>query len=166
MPIQNANQEEQLPSGETEIIHLHPSRWLGLRMYFIAALLIVLSVLLEFDYLPIAIPATYNIALIALPVLALLLVIYVEIAIRMNSFTLTNHGIIDHEGLFSKNEMSVEWSAVSSANIRQNVIERLLDIGDIYIKSTGGNDAPEIDMRKVAHVNKVKSIIDRLISSH
>lgn len=143
---------------------VHPTRLAYVKTYFLSLVLFALFAILFFNliFLPFLIPSEFRIYLLLLPIIGILLIVLDEIKIRVNTYTLTNTRIIQRKGLYSLNETFVAWNRVSSCSLNQSIFGRLMGIGNITIESTGGEDSPEISIKSVRDVSKIKQTIDQM----
>lgn len=149
---------------EQLITKFHPTRFAFFRFYAIAVILIILWVAMQFDLLA-TIKAEYKIYLILLLFVGVLFIIISEVRRRIDRYFVTNYRIIERKGLFSVNEISIALDKIAEYNLKQNLIDRLIGTGTIVIESVGGDEAPEIKMKEIGNVKRIKGIIEQLMIS-
>jgi len=54
-------------------------------------------------------------------------------------YFLTNHRVIVRKGVFSKKMVYVQYDKIQNVRISKSLGERMVDIGDIYIDTSGGD---------------------------
>jgi uncharacterized membrane protein YdbT with pleckstrin-like domain len=141
---------------------LHSTRLLFLRYYFVSLILFVIGFALFFDLLPARgfFPKYYY---LSLPIVALIPIIVSEIKRRNDVYTLTQHRIIERIGILNIIENSTNWDKISSYTVKQNFIERIVNIGTIDLWSVGEEIKPQVTLKKIPHIKRLREVLDKLI---
>lgn len=153
---------------EEILMRFNPTRLAVIKYYVIAIIMIGIWLELSLNIIPLALLKSlepYSIYLLLLPLISVILIAIAEIKIRTNKYVITNYRIIGKKGILSTKETFVSWDKISSCTIEQSFLDKLAGVGDITIESTGGEEAPEIDIDKVSNVKKIKEIIDSNIQT-
>lgn len=155
-------------SGEQELFRLHPSRLIYLKFYLMSTLLVALTMLLFMfpQYLALVNPPKNLFPLInTFPfVMAIIVVFFSEISLHQRTYTITNFRVIERKGIFSINEDYIMWNRVSNCDLNESFIDRIFNLGSVFVKSTGAGGDSEIDIQKVREIRQIKSAIDGLIT--
>ncbi|MFZ2456777.1 MAG: PH domain-containing protein [Candidatus Altiarchaeia archaeon] len=73
-------------------------------------------------------------------------------------YFLTNHRVIVRTGLFSKKLVYVQFEKIQNVRISKSIGERMVDIGDIYIDTSGG-DQTEVVILDIPDPEKMQRMI-------
>ena len=76
-------------------------------------------------------------------------------------YTITTYRLRFDEGVITRNEVEVRHKDIRATWLRQNITERLLDIGDIHIGTSATADA-ELSMDNVDAPKKILDLINQL----
>lgn len=80
----------------------------------------------------------------------------------MNHFStryfLTDHRVIIRRGLFSKKLIYVQYEKIQNVRVSKNIGERIIDMGDIYIDTSGG-DQTELVILDIPDPEKMHRMI-------
>lgn len=90
--------------------------------------------------------------------IGLIIIIWIFIDRQSKKYTITNRRIIVRRGIIAKNTDEVEIKDIKSINVRQGVIGRMFNYGDILIGSAG-HAGIEINMPGVDKPHEVKELI-------
>lgn len=91
-------------------------------------------------------------------ILGILLLIEEIVYQRLRTYEINKSGIIERFVFFSKKEKFIPYQNISEINLKKNVIERLLNIGNLEIVALNGN----ITIRGIRNPEKIyKQIISR-----
>lgn len=74
--------------------------------------------------------------------------------------TVTNRRTTMCDGLFGKRTSEVRHSSIRNFEIRQGVINRVFNVGEVRISSSAGSDDAEICVRDVPSPGRIRKIID------
>ena len=77
-------------------------------------------------------------------------------------FTYCNR-IVEKSGIINIEEDSIYWEKVSNYEVSQNLFDRILKVGTIKLWSVGGENEPEVVIKKVSQVKKIRFLLDKLI---
>lgn len=148
---------------ETVLMRLHPSRLAFVKSYIVAVLLVLLWFVLFYN--PLGLNLTqlvpYRAYTFVALLLGILLAVSAEIRLIIDTYVITDFRITERVGLLSIRESSVHWDRIADVRLTQSFIERILGIGTIKIESTGGNEAPEVTLKSIRRVVKIKELIDQ-----
>ncbi len=147
---------------EKVVLVFHPSRLTYLKWYFFASLLMIFEILILLNF--VIIPEMYKFYfLIFLPIIALLVISILEIKRKTDIYTITDYRIVGKTGIFSISETTIPWNRISDYSIFQSFSDRLFKIGTLKIEGVSGDEKPEIIIKKVPNLKKIKDIIETLI---
>ena len=150
---------------EKMLLEFNSTRMAFLKWYFAGFIWIMAWIIARFGIAGISVPAIITPYLFLLPIIGLLHIVWAEISIRVNRFYISDQKITEKKGIFSINETYLQTDRIANYTVKQNVIEKLLDIGTIEIESVDGDDAPEILMSCVGEIGKIKALLDNQISA-
>ncbi len=145
-------------SGEQTVKYIQRSQYVLLRNVSIPALLIVLILPVaivppSIGYIPIALQTSWWLFMGVLFLILLLSLVFVYIDWLDDIYILTNRRIIDVERkyLFTvESRFEAEYKNLRDVKVKvTNVIERFLDIGNVYIETPGSS--PDIVFKSVDH---------------
>lgn len=111
---------ETLAKNETLLFYGKISKWSLFHIYFAALL--------------------FGLTVICLPISALLLV-YAYLKIRSTEMGITNKRVIRKSGVIMRDTDEIRLSKIESVSVKQGVLGRMFDYGDVVIIGTGGNGA-------------------------
>lgn len=149
---------------EQTLMNFYPSRIAFLKYYFLGVLFIILGIVLFsgiIEFLKFLEP--YRMNFLYLIPLGIILIFAAEAMRLSDKFTITDFRIIERYGIISRNEEAVPLEKVANYSITQTGLERLFNIGDIIIQSSGGSEEPEITMNKAPKIREVKELLDKII---
>jgi uncharacterized membrane protein YdbT with pleckstrin-like domain len=149
---------------EQTIMKIHPARISYLKKYVVGAALIVLGLAAFLNLLPLAIPAAFRIYLLVLLLIGTVVIFFAEYARSTDTYLITSHRFVERVGTFSTHELYVEWDKVAQHAIHQSLLDKMLRVGTIEVKTVGGADAPEIYTKKIPHIRKVEQLMIDLIA--
>ena len=90
-------------------------------------------------------------------------VLIAELMRRTELYAITNNRIVEKSGIVSTDEDSIYWDKMSNYSMKQNFLEKIFNIGTVELWAIGGEEAPEIILKKVPKVKKVVAVLDKLI---
>lgn len=137
---------EDILEGE-KILYNSLSSWYG-EFYSLAFsfVLFILSILIVAYYLLFSSPAYRLILLLFLvgsslaSISLFLIVVFGHYSVR---YFVTNKRVLKKSGIFSKHLDAIPYSNIQNVELHKKFIERLVDMGDVYIDLAGG---PEIEL--------------------
>jgi uncharacterized membrane protein YdbT with pleckstrin-like domain len=97
--------------------------------------------------------------LIAAAGLGILILLYWYIKTRATSLTVTEHELLYEKGILSKERLAVSLRHVRSVQVNQGLINRILGVGTIEIKTAG--DEPEFTVKDLPDPHEVREAISR-----
>lgn len=80
-----------------------------------------------------------------------------------NRLTITKYQITREIGLLSKERTEVSLGSVRSVNVKQSLMNRVFDTGQVSISTIG--DTPEIVISGLPHPNEIRTIVKKHRSS-
>ena len=107
--------------------------------------LAVVSAFVSFDYIA-----------SALALLGIVIILYAEARGRGANYYITQYRIVESWGLLRKREHGLQLPLVESVKIHQTLFQRILGIGDVELKTSGGD---KLKILKVGNPSKVESLI-------
>jgi len=151
--------------AEQTYMIFYPTRLAFLKWYIIAAFLFAVGVLVILGMLPL--PSTissYNVYFFAVLIaFGIVLTGIAEILRSHDKYAITNFRVVEKTGIISIKEDSIYWEKLSNYSLKQNFFERILNIGTIELWSVGGEEAPEVILKSVPKVKRIKILLDKLI---
>jgi uncharacterized membrane protein YdbT with pleckstrin-like domain len=156
--------EVHFSSGEYTVMYLQRSRYVLYRNLALPVILLLIILPAGFST-PALLPIISIFALVLLIIIALIWTNYVD-----DVFILTNKRIIDIERrliIFYEARTETEYRNVRDTKVKvANVVQRLLDIGDLYIETPGST--PDIVFSNIDHpfviqdkIQEIKSLKDK-----
>jgi uncharacterized membrane protein YdbT with pleckstrin-like domain len=151
--------------AEQTYLIFHPTRLAYLRWYVIAIFIIAVGLLVFFNVLPI--PSTisnYNIYfLLTFAVAGIIIISISEILRKNDKYAITNFRVIEKRGIINIEEDSIYWEKVANYEFTQDLFDRIFKMGTIKLWSTGGEDNPEVVIKRAPQINKIRFLLDKLI---
>jgi uncharacterized membrane protein YdbT with pleckstrin-like domain len=136
---------------------LRPTRLAFLKWYAAAMALFVLGG-------SVFILANYSLyALLLFLAVGAISILAAELMRRYELYAITSTRIVEKSGIINTDEDSIYWEKLSNYSFKQSFFDRIFDIGTVEIWSVGGEDTPEIVLKKVPNLKKVVSILDKLV---
>lgn len=93
-----------------------------------------------------------------LSIVSITLILALEIAIRCERITLTEHEIEHRIGILSKKIIRTNYHSISNVNLHQTILQRVFGFGDVYIDTPGGTGY-EIILRGFSGAPKIEQMI-------
>ncbi|MBI4017701.1 MAG: PH domain-containing protein [Candidatus Aenigmarchaeota archaeon] len=147
---------------ENVLMKMNPTRLAFIKSYIGAAVLIAIWFVLYTGSIKILkLPDLYRSYTFAALILAAALTAIAEIRTRLETYVLTDYRITERTGLLSVHESSVSWDRIADVQMHQSFIERLVGVGTIDIQSAGGDEVPEITLKRIRNVRGVKDLVDQ-----
>ena len=146
------NDESELVLEHPALFRRHPLKSLGLAVAGIGAIAMAIA----FPGNTFAI-YTAVIVFLVIPVF----VGYWWLEVIATTLTVTTKRTQLRHGIFSKSTTEVQHDDVRNLQVRQNVIQRLLKIGDIAISSSGQDDL-EIFAEGIPHPNEIADLVRKM----
>ena len=88
-------------------------------------------------------------------------IIFAVLKIWTTEMALTNRRVIYKTGFIARNTTEFPIKKIESINIRQGILGRIFDIGDIIVTGTGNNAS---DFKRIGSPMKFKQAIDKAVS--
>jgi uncharacterized membrane protein YdbT with pleckstrin-like domain len=76
---------------------------------------------------------------------------------RFDRLTITDDSLSRVRGLFDKHYTEVSLDSVRTLQVNQSLMQRMLDVGDLTIFTTG--DLPELAMRGLPNPERIRSLV-------
>jgi membrane protein YdbS with pleckstrin-like domain len=99
--------------------------------------------------------------LLAIIGVGLLIILYVTFQRKNTIYKVTNRRIITQKGIFAKNREDISLKDIRAFNIKQGVIERMLNIGSVSVVTAAGGAGFEV-MSNVKNPDKIREMITQL----
>lgn len=164
-----------LLENEKLIEKFHPSRWHFWRIYFSAVFSVALAFGLLFFSVVFADSGNFlikgfgdvripTLVFVFLFALGPLLFGFAELIRVAHAFYITDKRVIEGFSFFTRRFASTQYSRIQNIEARQNLIERIVGIGDLEIYTAGyaAVNRPEIAFRGIKNPFRVKKIIIEL----
>lgn len=151
--------------AEQTYLIFHPARLAFLKWYILGVIIIILGFLFFFDIIPISsLIKDYNIYfLLFFGATGIILLGIAEILRKNDKYAITNNRIIEKSGIINIEEDSIYWEKVANYELKQNLFDRIFKVGTIKIWSTGGEEEPEVIIKKAPNVKRIRLLLDKLI---
>lgn len=88
---------------------------------------------------------------------AILVLLYWYVSTKQDHLTIKEDEIVWEHGLINKRYTEINMSSVRTAQVSQNLLQRILDAGDVAIYTAG--DKPELVVRGLPHPNAIREYI-------
>ena len=150
--------------AEQTYLIFHPTRLAFLKWYLVSIFLITFGIsLFFFVSLPSSI-SSYNLYILMSFVAAGLFLMLVSELLRKNDkYAITSFRVIEKSGIINIEEDSVYWEKLSNYELNQNIFDRIFNTGTVKLWSTGGEDEPEVIIKKAPNIKKIRFLLDKLI---
>jgi uncharacterized membrane protein YdbT with pleckstrin-like domain len=151
--------------AEQTYMIFHPTRLAYIRWYIIAVFLITFGAALFIfsSSLPLVLSSSIPYFLIFFVISGIILIMIPELLRSKDKYAITNFRVIEKRGIISVKEDSIYWEKVANYELAQDLFDRIFKIGTIKLWSTGGDDDPEVVIKRAPHVNKIRFLLDKLI---
>lgn len=151
--------------AEQTYLIFHPTRLAYLRWYLIAIFVIIVGIAVSFNLLPLPSNiSSYNIYFLFFFVLAgIILIGIAELWRKHDKYAITNYRIIERHGIINIKEDAIYWDKVSNYSLSQNVLDRILKIGIIQLWAVGGENKPEVVIKRSPKIKRIRLLLDKLI---
>ena len=83
-----------------------------------------------------------------------------EIIRRSHTYTLSDKGLDYKYKLFSKKEVFISYSKIQNTHLKQGLLQRMFNIGDLYIDTSGSNKI-ELIMKGIKNPSEIKRILSQ-----
>jgi uncharacterized membrane protein YdbT with pleckstrin-like domain len=143
----------------------HPTRLAFLKWYIIAILMLVIGALVFLDVLNTKmLTDEYRFfSLIAFIAAGICLIAIAEIMRIDDDYAITSERIVERKGLIEINQGSVYWEKLSNFSFKQSLFDRIFGIGTIELWSIGGEDKPQIIIKRASNFKKLVSVLNKLV---
>jgi len=151
--------------AEQTYLIFHPTRLAYLRWYIIAVFVIAVGILVFLGVLPIpSAISNYNLYFLAFFSAAGTILIAIPEFLRKNDkYAITNFRVIEKRGIINIEEDSIYWEKVANYELTQDLFDRIFNIGTIRLWSTGGEDNPEVIIKRAPQIKRIRLLLDKLI---
>ena len=128
--------------------------WRSFYLHFLA--IGVALVLLVYAFVKTSLPSTHPKLLWGAFLLFVLLVLFDMCVKRLKErFTVRGNEISLAKGIFSHDSTEIGLGSIRTVQVRQNLIQRMIDVGDILVASSG-TDNYEISVKNILHPHVVR----------
>lgn len=146
---------EQILIEEEEIIK---EIKLDIYQYIIPFLHLLLSLALFLMYFVLSHIAYIELSLVS-GVFFFIISIYKYLLLKSNERAVTNFRVIEKKGLFSTNQNEVQFRSMETAEIKQSILDKILNTGSIELTATGGANLTIKDIENPIEVLKAINTI-------
>jgi len=140
------------------------SHYFAIIKYFSAAF--ILLVLLLAQYLNLWGSMDLILSIIVLYLLIILpIAIYIKIINDAISYEATERAIIKHEGVLQRQHIHVSYAKITNVSVRRSVLNRIFNLGDLYLDTASGRQTYEIMMKnlRASDLTELTNIIKEMI---
>ncbi len=153
---------KQIPKERNKVIKkIKPSRWVLFRYYIIGIILLSI-VILGMSIIETEVQSRATEIIIILFIIGLIPIIKAEIERLATTYEITNRGVNKRWKFLSKKISSADFNDITDLHLTQNIIDRILQIGTLYI-NTAGSEHVEIIFKGISDPEKIKKIIQKHI---
>lgn len=150
--------------AEQTYMIFHPTRLAFIKWYALAALLLIVGIAVFV--------ATENISFLTfehrlymtafLIAAGVILALLMEIKRHDDDYAITSERIVERTGLININQDSIYWKKLSNFSLKQGLFDRLFGIGTIELWSLGGEDKPQIVIKRAPNFKKIVEHLNKL----
>lgn len=145
---------------EKVLMKFRPTRWAYFKWYLASFMLFIAWILLSIDSMGLGnLFAGY---LFLLPALAVFLIVITEIMRFYHRYSISDYRIVERNGLLSITETSLNFEKLANYTLKQNLIDRILNMGTVEIESIGGDEQCEITLKEVGNIKRIKRLVEEL----
>jgi uncharacterized membrane protein YdbT with pleckstrin-like domain len=143
----------------------HPTRLAFLKWYALAVLMFLIGSVIFIDFLDMQlIPFEYKLySLIVFAIAGITIIALTELKRNEDDYAITSERIVEKTGLINIKQDSVYWEKLSNFSFNQSLFDRLFGIGTIELWSVGGEDKPQIVLKRAPHFKKIVELLNKLI---
>ena len=91
----------------------------------------------------------------------LLIILYVILVRKNTIYKVTNRRIITQKGIIAKNREDISLKDIRAFNIKQGIVERILNVGSLSIVTAAGGAGYEV-MSNVKDPDHIREMITKL----
>ena len=150
---------------EKILLKFNSTRIAFLKWYLAGFIWIIAWIVTYFSFAGISVPEIIAPYLFLLPLIGLLHIVWAEINIRINRFYISDQRVVEKKGLLSIRETYLQNDRIANYTVKQDLMDRLFNIGTVEIESIDGDDESEIVMNNVGDIGAIKALLDKQISS-
>ncbi|MFH1828292.1 MAG: PH domain-containing protein [Nanoarchaeota archaeon] len=92
------------------------------------------------------------------------MLLYAELRIIKKRLIITDRRAILEEGIFSKHSTTIRYSSITEVTSRQNILQRILNIGTLHIKTAGIKTEHDLVILGVGSPLKIKGMIEHFMT--
>ncbi len=89
--------------------------------------------------------------------------IYGEVKINYKKLIISNKRAVLQEGIFQRHSTTIKYSSITEVVAKQSLMQRLLNYGDLSIRTSGAKKDYELSIEKVPRPFKVKEVLEHFI---
>jgi len=97
--------------------------------------------------------------------IAIISLIIGEKKVHYNRLTITDKKVVVKEGILKRHETAIRYSSITEVVSKQNFLERMLNFGDLHIRTSGAKKEYDITIENIPDPTKTKNIIERFMIS-
>ena len=150
--------------AEQTYLIFHPTRLAYIRWYLVAVFLITFSVALYLYSSSVPLISSYSLYILVFFVAAgFVMTGIAELLRSKNKYAITSNRVVQKSGIINIREDSIYWEKVANYELTQNLFDRMFKVGTIKLWSIGGEDEPEVIIKRAPQVNKIRFLLDKLV---
>ncbi len=153
-----------MPHEEKLLMRFRQARLYYFWYYVLFSIILLVTIVIYFDIYTLPQSLGFRKTDVAvLPVIVIIGIGILEIKNYAALFYLTDYRILERRGIFNIKEYYMTWDKISNCTIKQNILERIFNLGKIELWSVGGTDSPEITLDCIGNVKDIKEMVDGLL---
>lgn len=143
----------------------NPTRLAFAKWYGLAILMFLVGSAIIIDIFNLQlIPFEYKLySLIGFVMAGIAIIGITELKRSEDDYAITNERIVERTGLININQDSIYWKKLSNFSLKQGLLDRLFGIGTIELWSLGGEDKPQIVIKRAPNFKKIVDLLNKLI---
>jgi len=98
-------------------------------------------------------------------IIAAFLLIVSEILLHTKRLIVTNRRSILNEGILKHHSTTINYSLITEISSRQSFFQRILNVGDLTIHTSGGK-LHDLNIDRISSPGKIKKTMEHLMSMH
>jgi len=153
--------EEIVSSGEKLIKKIYPSRWYFWQNYLAIAILFIAVIFSLYLEIPKNIKFG-NWIVYFLLIIGFIAIGLTELLRKTHTYYITDENVIEEFSFLSRRVVSVPYSKIQNIDLIQDVLERIVNIGNLEFYTAGvGDTEPEIAFRGIKNPFLIKNLIPK-----
>ena len=89
--------------------------------------------------------------------IGILALLWMYLKTKMDKLTIKSDELIWEHGLLSKDYTEIGMASVRTAKVKQSILQRMLNAGDLYIYTAGDN--PEVMIKGLPEPSRIREVI-------